>query len=304
MDAFAAFQQMLILVLVMAVGFVIRRLKVLDEIANAYLTKLLLRVTLPATLISGIAESTVEVPPRELVFLFAINILCFVVMALFSLGTPLVLRTERDERGVYAAMALFGNVSFMGLPLTYAFFGPDGIFYAVVHNIVFNILIFTLGMKLIAGTKAKLSLDFFFSPILLAAVSALLLFLLDIQLPYVMSRSLRLIGNVSTPAAMLLLGSILGAMHFREMFRGWRIYAVTFVRLVALPLVVFLLLTPFTLPPLFPEVMLMMVASPVAISSITFSIYYGVHQEAVGKGIFVSTLLSVVTIPVLLSLLF
>jgi len=304
MDAFVVFQQMLILVLVMSVGFAIRRMNILDDAANAYLTKLLLRVALPATLVSSLFDSTLEVPPGEVFFLLGIILFLFAFTTLLSWGSPFLLRTERDERGVFIVMALLGNVGFMGIPLTYAFFGDDGMFYAVLYNIVFNFVTFSLGMKLIGGREAKLSIRFFFSPILLASLTSLFLFLLDIRPPYEVSRAIGLIGGLTTPTAMILLGSVLGAMPLGEMFRGWRIYAVTFVRLIAMPFAVYLVLLPFPLPPLFVKVMLVMAASPIAISTATLTIHYGVHQEVVSKGIFISTLLSVITMPLVLAFLF
>jgi len=303
MDTAIIFQQMLILVLVMAVGFVIRRLKLIDDVANGYLTKLLLRVTLPATLLSAISGSTLEVPLGSVFFLFAIIALSFVVMAVPSWLFPFAFRTKRNERGAFIAMGLFGNVNFMGIPLANAFFGPDGMFYAILYNIVFNLLIFSLGMKLIGGERAKLSAKFFLSPVMIAAVTSVTLFLLDIQLPYVAASGLRLVGGVTTPIAMMLLGSILGAMNFKEMFRGWRVYAVTAVRLIVAPVLVFLVFLPFSLSPLLLPVILVMSASPMAISTATFTIHYDTHQELVGKGIFISTLLSVLTMPLLLSFL-
>jgi len=306
MDTFAVFQQMFIFVFVIAVGFVIRRLAMIDETTNATLTKLILQVTMPATLISTIANSTLEVPLGEVFLLLGIIALTFVIMIFISFASPFVFRAAPDERGVFTAMGLLANAGFMGIPLTYAFFGPDGMFYAVLYNIVFTFVAFSLGVKFIGGTKAKLSLRFFLSPVLVAAVGALILFLLGIQLPYVLNRGIGLIGNITTPAAMILLGSILGAMPLDEVFRGWRVYAVSLVRLVISPLAVylFLILLPLSFPPLFIKVVLVAASSPMAVIIATLAIHYDTHHELASRGIFISTLLSVVTMPLILSFLF
>ena len=287
----------------MGIGFLVRRLHLVDATANTYLTKLLLKVTLPATMLTAVSGSTIEVPIVTVLFLFAVIFLSFFIMGVLSFIAPWAMRAKRDESGAYAALGLFGNVNFMGIPLSFALFGPDGMFYAVLYNIVFNLLIFSLGMKLIGGKKAKISARFFFTPVMISAVLAVVLFLLEIQLPYVIYRSGRLLGGITSPLAMLLLGSILGGMNFKEMFRGWRVYGISLVRLIIAPIAVYFILAPFPISPLFLSVLVVMSASPMAISTATFTILYERHEEVVGKGIFISTLFSVFTMPFVVSFL-
>jgi len=303
MDTGIVFQQMLILVIVMAVGFAMRRLGLIDAIGNTYLTKILLKVTLPATMLTAIGGSTIAVPLYQVFVLFGATVLSFGVMAIVAFLSPWAMATKPDERGVYAALGLFGNVNFMGIPLAFSLFGSDGMFYAVLYNIVFNLLIFSLGMKMIGGKSAKISAKFFFTPVLIASVLALIFFLADVRLPYVIDSSLGLLGRVTSPLAMLLLGSVLGGMNIREMFQGWRVYGITLVRLVIAPIAVYFALSPLPLRPMFLAVLVVMSASPMAISTATFAIHYGQHEEIVGKGVFLSTLFSVVSMPLVLAFL-
>jgi len=301
MDTGIVFQQMLILVLVMAVGFAVRRLGLLDAAGNVYLTNILLKVTLPATMLTAIGGSTIHVPLYQLFILFGATALSFGVMMIAAFLSPLAMAAKRDERSVYTALGLFGNVNFMGIPLAFSLFGPDGMFYAVLYNIVFNLLIYSLGMKLIGGKRAKISVKFFLTPVMIASVLSLLFFLADVRLPYVIDSSLGLLGRVTSPLAMLLLGSILGGMHVKEMFRGWRVYGITMVRLFIAPIAVYFALSPLPLRPLFLSVLIVMSASPMAISTATFAIHYGRHEEIAGKGVFLSTLFSVVSMPIVLA---
>ena len=308
MDTFAVFQQMLILVFVIAVGFSIRRMGIINEDTNAHLTKLILSVTMPATLLSALSGSTLEVPLRNAFILLGIVTLAHLFMIAIACLSPFALRADKSDRGVLATMALFGNATFIGIPLAYAFFGPDGMFYTLLLNIVNNLFLFSLGMKLVGGSRAKLSIKFFLSPVLISAVLAVTLFLANIQLPFVINSGLRLIGSITTPAAMILLGSTLGAIEFGELFRGWRVYAITAVRLLIIPVSVFYFLvfisaTIFPLSTLFLRVAIVIVASPMAVSTVTFAIHYGANKELASKGILLSTLFSVITMPFLLTVL-
>jgi len=305
MDTGVVFQQMLILVLVMAVGFAVRRMRLIDATANTYLTQILLKVTLPATMLTAISGNTLEVPLSQVFLLFGIIAFSFGVMTVVCFAASWAMVSPREERGAYTALGLFGNVNFMGIPLAFSLFGPDGMFYAVLYNIAFNLLVFSLGMKLIGGKEAKISLKFFLTPVMISSVVSVIFFLTNITLPYVIDSSLGLLGRVTSPLAMLLLGSILGGMNFKEMFRGWRAYASTLVRLFLAPVAVYFVLTLLPLPtsPLFLSILIIMSASPTAISVATFAIYYNRHEELVGKGVFLSTLLSVISMPLVLSFL-
>jgi len=308
MNALFFFEQMLILVLLMAVGFAIRRLKVIDESANAIITQLLLKVTVPATLVSSIAGHQLDIARREVPLLLLVIMLSFAVVGVIAWLAPIAMRVEREQRGAYADMVLFGNVNFMGLPLIVAFIGagilgPEAMLHAILYNIVFNLSIFSLGMKLIGGRRAKLDLKLFFSPVMLGGMLALLIFMLELPLPYVVSRPVDFLGAATTPLAMVLLGSILGGMRLKEMLRGWRVYTVTALRLVVAPVAVFFALLPLPVDPTLLQVIVIMNAAPMAISVAMFSINYGVHKEMIGKGTFISTLLSVLTMPLLLSIL-
>jgi len=319
MDTTVIFQQMLILVLLMAVGYVVRRLKIIDDSANAVMTKLLLRVTVPATLIYSIASRELNVERRQVPLLFLIIIISFAIVGVISWLAPLALRAKQAERGAYADMALFGNVNFMSIPLIIALIsaevlGSDAMLHAILYNIVFNLTIFSLGMKLIGGKQAKLNAKLFFSPVMIGGLLAILIFMLGVQVPatastaldftlQVLFRPIGFLGAMTAPMSMILLGSILGGMKLAEMFRGWRIYAITAVRLAVAPVAVYFALLPFSIDPTLLQVIIIMNASPMAISVAMFTINYGVHKEIVGKGIFISTLLSVLTMPLLLSVL-
>ena len=321
MDTIVIFQQMVILVLLLAVGFTIRRLKVIDDSANTVMMKLLLRVTVPATLIFAIVrsrppEQEFRVLPSEVpVALFWI-VLSFAIIGLLSWLAPVLMRAKKEEHGAYLNMGHYGNVNFMSIPLIIALIGAnvltsDSMVHAILYNIVFNLTIFSLGMKLIGGKEAKVNAKLFFSPVMIGGLLALLFFVLNVRVPearetfgdiaqYIIFRPIGFLGDMTAPLSMLLLGSILGGMKMGDMFRGWRIYVITAVRLLVAPVLIWLILLPFNLDPVLMQVIVIMNASPMAISVAMFTINYNKHKEIVAQGIFISTLLSVITMPLIM----
>lgn len=303
MDTSALFTQMSILVLIMAAGFLARRLLIIDSESKNHLTRLLLKLTLPATMIASTTGTPIAIARSAVPRIFLIIAFSFFVMILLSILLVRLVKIKKENRGIHEAMALFGNTNFMGIPLVYAFFGSQAMLYGILYNIVFNLLIFSLGMKQIGGEKAKVSLGFFISPVMVSSVLAVIFFLVNLQLPATLHSSIHLIGSITTPAAMLLLGAMLAEMNLRVVFRGTLMYVMVFARLFLMPIGVFFALKPFTLDPMLLQVILLMSATPVAISIAMFAIHYEKHQEIAAKSIFLSTLFSMFTMPLILSIL-
>ena len=297
-------EQMLILVLIMAAGFVARRMNIIDGDTKGHLTRLLLKLTLPAAMLASTTGGSIDVARNAVFGSFAMIVFSFLVMTVLSCVMVWLFRTKKEERGTYASMALFGNSNFMGLPLIYAFFGQTAMLYGILYNIVFNLMLFSLGMKQIGGQSAKISFQFFISPLMIASVLAVSFFMLDMQLPRVIHSSIHLIGSITTPASMLLLGAMLGEMSFKVVLHGARVHMIVLTRLIVMPALVYVALLPFAIEPLLLQVIFIMSATPMAISMAMFAINYDKHQEIVAKGIFLSTMLSVITMPLIMLIFF
>ena len=304
MDLRIILEQMFILVLIMAVGFTARRFNVVDGDTKGHLTRLLLKLTLPAAILASTTDGAIDIARDALLGSFVTIAFSFLVMAVFSYVIVWLLRTKKEERGAYASMALFGNSNFMGLPLIYVFFGQTAMLYGILYSMVLHVMLFSLGMKQIGGQSAKISFQLFISPLMIASVLAVLFFMLNIQLPRVMHSSIHLIGSITTPASMLLLGAMLGEMSFKAVLQGARVHMIVLTRLILMPALVYVALLPFAIEPLLLQVILIISATPMAISIAMFAINYDRHQEMVAKGVFLSTMLSVITMPLIMLIFF
>ena len=295
---------MFVLVLIMAAGFAARRLNIVDSDTKGHLTRLLLKLTLPAAMLASTTGGSIDVA-RDAVFgIFLIICFSYLVMIVLSFLFVRVLPIEKEGRGIYESLALYGNTNFMGIPLVYAFFGQTAMLYGILYNIAFNLLFFSLGVKQIGGQAAKLSFKFFFSPVMIACVLAVTSFVLDVQLPVQIHRSIHLLGSVTTPLSMLLLGAMLGEMSVKMIFQGTEVYLMVLARLIIMPVAVYFAMLPFALEPLLMQVILLMSATPMAISIAMIALNYDRHQEVAAKSIFLSTMLSVITMPIIMLIFF
>jgi hypothetical protein len=307
MDFVVILNQMLTLLLMMIIGYVMMRLKMLGDNVNAVLSKVVLNITLPAQIITSFSLDGAAISNAELgrVFLFSCAVYAFYgVLAWLYVR---LMRLPREDWGTYQYMIIFGNVGFMGFPVITAIFGANRLVYAVILNIVFNLLVFSWGIKLITAGQGGSRFDWrkLVNPALIATVLALILFFLHIELPSVLNSALLTLGDATTPMAMLILGSSIAAMPLKELFEEWRVYIFVVLKLLVIPLLVFLALRPFlAADDVLGQILVVLSAVPVATNATMLSIEYGGNIKLVSQGIFFTTILSVITIPILVFLLF
>lgn len=310
MDFSTILGQMLMLLLMMVLGYLARRYKLLDEHVNASLSKVVLNVTLPAQIITSFTMGDVGLTNGEVGA--ALGLSCLVYLFYIVLASLFVrlMRMPRVDWGTYEYMIIFGNIGFMGFPVITAIFGSKALVYAVIMNIVFNLLVFSYGIKLITDGNegaGKFSLRKLLNMPLASSVLALLLFFLHIKLPAVVNTGLYTMGDATTPMAMLILGCTIAEMPLRELFDEWRVYIFVALKLLAMPLLVFSLLhllPGFDANSLLGRVFVVLSAVPVATNATMLSIEYGGNQKLVAQGIFFSTIISVLTIPLLVFILY
>ena len=180
-----------------------------------------------------------------------------------------------------------------------ALFGQDALFYAVVLTIPFNLLSFTLG-PLMLGGGLRFSWKQFLTPCIVASVLSLIVALTHTQIPGQIGEMLNMVGDVTVPLALMLVGSELAKLPLREMLGGPRVWAIVIIRLLALPVLfsgVLLLL--MDLPEMLYGVAVSQMAMPVAVTGTLMCATYGGDQRSMAQVTFLTTVMSIITIPIL-----
>ena len=147
------FTQMLMLFAIMLCGFIARKKRMTDDLFDGNLSKLVMSITLPATILNSVLSDS-QLPPDEVILtMFGYAALYFLFAAVFSYAVAhLVYRKlNRPARGAHAFMMMFGNVGFLGFAVLAAIFDDNAVLYAAVFNIVFNVVLFSLGVFFVAG---------------------------------------------------------------------------------------------------------------------------------------------------------
>ncbi len=289
---------------IMAVGFVMSKRGIIDEQAKVRLTRLIINISLPAQILKAFVSEQGIVSNQEVILVFGVSFMAYLMYAVVGLLFNLVLRTPKSKQGTYLFMMMFGNVAFMGFPLIEAIFGTGALIYAVIFNVVFNLLVYSVGILMIGKGESGVRLQpkKLLNMPFVCGVLSILLYFARVELPQVVLDSLGFMGNVTTPVAMLILGATIAGMQLKELFDEWRIYFFTIVKLLIMPAMMIVIMRYL---PILSEVvkgmLIVLSATPVATNATMLAIEYDGDMKLTSKGIFFTTLLCMLTIPLVQS---
>ena len=290
----AALHQIAVIFIGILAGFVCRKGKVLSEEGTATVSNIVVKIILPFYLFSAILNSGSAVDPKGVLLTLGLSFGMFLLSGLVALVIVPLLRPPAGDRGVYLFETMCGNVTYIGIPVCAAVLGGNAAFYGSLLNIPYNLLCFSLGIWLLAG---KLPLKKILNPAFLSGVAAALLYLLQVPVPSVVLDGCAFIGQATSPCAMLVIGSVLGSVPFKEIFTEWQAIPYVLIRLVGLGALMALLLSFIDVDPVLKGVVILMASMPAATNSTMLCTIYGGNRALSAKLIFLSTALSIVTIP-------
>lgn len=305
MDIQVILMQMIQLFLVIALGYFLFKMKLFDIELNKKLTTLLLTVTTPAMIVSSVLSTTVTQGLNDILFVFGLGFAIYLIMPVLGFLIVKVMRVPLPQQGLYIFMTVFSNIGFMGFPVMKAIFGNEAVFFTAIFNMIFNLFVFTVGVVIMnygTGQKVKLNPKNLLSPGVIASLVALVIYFTGIQLPDVFSSTITMIGDITTPMAMLLIGSTLATIPLKEVFTEIRIYPYTIIKQIIVPILAYPILKIFVGDPLILGIALIMISMPVANSAVLFATEYEGDISLAAKTVFMTTLLSVITIPLIVAL--
>ena len=294
-------QKIIVIFIGIIAGFVCRKAKVLTEEGTSTLSSIVVSVILPLYLFSAILNSSTGVDSGEIFLTLGLSAGMFLLSGIVALLLVPLLKAPENDRGVYMFETMCGNVTYIGIPVCAAVLGGNAAFYASILNIPYNLLCFSLGIFLLSG---KMSWKRIFNPAFLAGSLAALLYMLRVPVPAVLLDGCAFVGQATSPCAMLIIGSVLASVPFKDIFTEWRAIPYVLLRLAGLGLLMAFLLRRMDVDPVLKGVIILMASMPAATNSTMLCTIYGGNRELSAKLIFLSTVLSAVTIPLWASLYF
>jgi len=304
MDMGATISQLAVLFILLAVGYAGCKFNILNSDAGKVLTKLVLNITLPGTILGSAIGGNLSIDGSETVFFMLFVLFAFFVYLVVAHPIARTLTKDKSTRGLFTACIVFGNVAFMGLPVASAIFGPDAVFYVALFNIPFWIAIFSYGVLLVSGKRDSFQLKLLLNPVLISSVLVIPIALSDLRAPDIIVNALELTGSITTPASMLIIGVMLAQAPIKNVFTKWQLYPLAFVRLILLPILVWLIFRLFIADETILGVIVVLSAMPTASLAAMFAIEYDNNPITASSIVFLTTLLSGITVPLIMFLLF
>ncbi len=299
---------MMTLFAIVIVGYVAGKLGYLGGDFDRQLSRLVINLTCPALILSS--AMTGELPDRSYILpLLLISTITYIVLTGVAFLLPRILTNKREDEGAIGFALMFGNVGFMGYPVVASLFGHEAVFYAAVLNVVNTFAVFTVGTILITGKNAvegpRFQKKVLYSTPMIAAYLTMAIVALEIDhIPPAVSQPLTMLGNITVPAALLIIGSSMSNLSFRTMLGNRTVYATTLFRLVILPIGVYYLCTLLGFSTFVVNINTVVIAMPVATYGTILCLKYGRDTTTITEVTFITTLLSMLTIPALATLLF
>ena len=301
----ALLSKMLVLLILICIGVLCSKLRFIDARGSEALNKLVLYVCGPLLIIKSVLNVEFSIGIGDVLMLILYAVILMLISIVIGVLAARLICGKSQLRGVFSVVTAFGNVFFMGVPVVTALYGDNAVFLLSMAVIPFNFFIFSVGIFLLLGKSGqkipwkKLLLN----PSLYATIIALPIFFLQIELPGPVVEVCNYLGQMVVPISMILIGAALGRMSLKEIFASGLSYAVCGVKLIVTPLVVFVLLRLIVKDSLILGLLTVVASMPSASISPILCAEYGGDSGFASRSVFLTTLLSLATVPAMVWLL-
>ncbi len=305
--------QIFILAVVVVIGAIAAKAKVFTSESKDVLSKVIFNISLPMMLFTNFFR--LDATPRLIANSITVLALSgFVIFFLLLVGwiTVRVFRMIGSEAAVFKAHSMFGNTIFLGFPLITALYGYEGLLYASMFQLVSTIIMWTVGVIVLShgnGTSWKKSLLKVLNPNTIATLAGLVLFLFSFKLPQILLKPMTELGAANTWLSMLYIGAMLAFSNVGSLLKKRSLYLLSFNRLVLCPaflIIIFYLVgarAGLSADKLVSSVIILEASMPCMATVVIMAREFGSDDRLAVGNVFVSTIFSILTLPIVVLLL-
>lgn len=335
MDILVIAKCMLKLFIILVLGFVLNKYNIIDNATGKKLSSLVVKVTAPLWIISTALSASTE-NRYKVLLVFGAGILMYVGFIIFARIVTALLRINPKDRPVYECMMVFSNNSFMGFPVLQSVLGDEAVFYSSMLHFSFNIFIYTYAVYCLKaaaqnndnntsgkhdntagggrsdsrgarrrslGQRAAELARSLVTPGFILILLALVIFITGIRDDGVVYETCYMIGNTTSVLSMLVLGAAFAQYPVKESLSDLRSYGFSVIRLLVIPLVTLLVCRVLHVNEFYTAIATITNGMPVASMVVMMANEHDADTKIVTRNIVVTTALSLITIPIIVSLL-
>ena len=305
--SFIIFQKLLVLFGFMFIGYLSYKKEWITNHTESQLSGLVLNIFNPALIISGVVGSSENGNWTMVLINLLLAVILFAILIFISPLFVRILRIPKNERNIYSVMLIFSNLGFMGIPIIEELYGKGAIIYVVLYSFVYSIIFYSYGIYLFekekvlqTGEKAKIKFEWkkMINPGIAASLIAMVIFLFQIKVPAPAVSFVDYLGNSCIPLSMILTGVSVAKLPLIEVFKDKKMYFFTFLKMLVIPIIAAVLIRNFHLDPVLSGIMVLMFGMPNGSMAVMMSIDYGLDSSICSRGIVLTTLLSIITLPI------
>ena len=297
-------QQMGILFVYMMIGYVACKKEYFDQEFGKKLSWLVVNVANPMLAISAVVNNEEQIAKKDFYVTVLLAICFYAFFLILAQILPRLIGVQKSDIGVYKMMTTFNNIGFMGFPVIAAAYGNGALIYAVPFSIMFNILCYTWGIQTLCGGGEKGNWKRIINIGTISGIISIVLFFMQIPVPKMICSLSVGLSNLTGPLSMLVIGISIAAMELKDLFTDVKLLKFALIKLLAVPVAAMLLVCQVIDNRLICEVFLVMMATPAASMCAMLSQQYRGDYELAAKGVALTTILSVVTMPIVSEIVF
>lgn len=303
MDMQVIINQMIVLFILLGLGYFAGKINLLTAEGVKALSKVVLNITMPCTILNSVINGELNTTAGEMAYFAFISLMAVIVPLIVVIPAVRVLGGDKNKHGIYRYLAAFGNVANMGFPVTMAILGAISAFYVAIFNIPYILICYSIGALMVSGKTGKFDIKILLNPSLIAGIAIVLIVLTGFEAPGIIANPIMLVHGITTPGAMLIIGASLARISFKDTLSDWRLYAVVLFKLILMPVIIWLIFRQIVSNELMLGVLVILSGMASGAMATIFAIEYGGDEHVASSGVFLTTLLSGITIPLIVFLL-
>lgn len=293
--------QMVIMFILIMIGFMIRRVKLIDHDGSKTLSNVLLLLVNPVLIMNSFL--TVEYDVSKVRNLFVTFLFAVLTHLLGIIASRLLLSGREDDTRIARYSAVYSNCGFMGIPLINSVLGAEGVFYITAYLVVFNFLTWTHGLILITGDASPKQLARGLrSPVMFTMLAGMIFYFFRIHIPANIGSALTYVANMNTPLGMFVAGAALAEAHPLEALKKKQVYLVALAKLIIMPVLAAAVMLPFHPADVVYYTVVAAAASPVATTCTMMALRYDKNYHYASELYVVTTMMSMLTIPAVMAI--
>lgn len=289
----------------MALGYIARKKKIFTLDYNKGFSTLIVNITMPCLIINSMLSSKAQVSTSQIMQIVIIGALIYGFLTIISKFVPKMFNADAKQDGVYRFCTIFNNNMFMGFPIIQSVLGDTVLFYSAILNIPSSIFMFSVGVYLMSKHQktGNLSVKKILNPGIISALVCTALYFAGYSLSPILEEACRQVGSITIPLSMIVLGSSLADIPIKNVVKDFKIYLFLIFKTLVIPIVLFYILSPFVSEKNILYVIVITLAMPGPSLCVSMANEFDSDVDLASKYVFLSTILSIITIPVVINLI-